>query len=73
MKAQMPIFESRTGGVSEISAAQWLADEYGHPWVRKSWPNEETGTCNSHSIALESQEMELVDADTCRHPPRSGK
>jgi hypothetical protein len=36
-------------------------DEYGHPWVRKSWPNEEEGTCNSHSIALESQEMELVD------------
>jgi len=36
-------------------------DEYGYPWVRKSWPNEEEGTCNSHSIALESQEMELVD------------
>jgi hypothetical protein len=31
MKAQMQIFESRTGGVSEISVAQWLADEYGHP------------------------------------------
>jgi hypothetical protein len=36
-------------------------DEHGHPWVRKSWPNEEEGMCNSHSIALESQEMELVD------------
>ena len=36
-------------------------DEYGHPWIRKSWPNEEEGTCNSHSIALESCEMELAD------------
>lgn len=35
-------------------------DEYGHPWIRKSWPNEE-GTCHSHSIALEAHEMELVD------------
>ena len=36
-------------------------DEYGHPWVRKSWPNEEEGTCNSHSIALDPHEMELVE------------
>ena len=35
-------------------------DEYGHPWIRKSWPNEQEGTCHSHSIALEPQEMELV-------------
>ena len=36
-------------------------DEHGHPWVRKSWANEAEGTCNSHSIALESHEMELVE------------
>jgi hypothetical protein len=36
-------------------------DEHGHPWVRKSWSNEEEGRCHSHSIALEPQEMELVD------------
>lgn len=36
-------------------------DEYGHPWVRKSWPNEDEGKCHAHSIALEPQEMELVD------------
>ena len=36
-------------------------DEYGHPWIRKSWPNEDEGTCHSHSIALESYEMELVE------------
>jgi len=36
-------------------------DEHGHPWVRKLWPNEKEGKCNSHSIALESKEMELVD------------
>jgi hypothetical protein len=35
-------------------------DEYGHPWVRKSWPNETEGTCHSHSVALEPQEVELV-------------
>lgn len=36
-------------------------DEHGHPWVRKSWPNEQEGKCNSHSIALEPHEMELID------------
>ena len=36
-------------------------DEYGQPWISKSWPNEREGTCHSHSIALESNEMELVD------------
>jgi hypothetical protein len=37
-------------------------DEHGHPWIRKSWPNEAEGTCHSHSIALEPQEMELQGA-----------
>ena len=36
-------------------------DEYGQPWVRKSWPNEREGTCRSHSIALDPNEIELVD------------
>jgi hypothetical protein len=36
-------------------------DEYGHPWVRKSWSNDEEGTCSSHSIALDPHEMELVE------------
>ena len=35
-------------------------DEYGHPWIRKSWANEDAGTCRSHSIAAEPQEIELV-------------
>lgn len=35
-------------------------DEYGQPWVRKVWPNEAEGTCNSHSVALEPSEMEYV-------------
>ncbi|RTL19078.1 MAG: hypothetical protein EKK52_13225 [Burkholderiales bacterium] len=35
-------------------------DEYGQPWVRKSWPNEAEGRCHSHSIALEPQEFERV-------------
>jgi hypothetical protein len=37
-------------------------DEYGHPWIRKSWPNDAQGTCHSHSIALEPQEIELQGA-----------
>jgi hypothetical protein len=41
-------------------------DEYGCPWIRKLWPNEEEGMCHSHSIALESHEMELVDDTTRR-------
>ena len=24
-------------------------DDHGQPWVRKSWPNEAQGTCQSHS------------------------
>lgn len=36
-------------------------DEHGHPWVRKSWHNEQEGKCHSHSIALEPHEMERVD------------
>jgi hypothetical protein len=36
-------------------------DEHGHPWVRKSWLDEKEGRCHSHSIALESEEMELID------------
>jgi len=35
-------------------------DEFGQPWVRKSWPNDAEGTCMSHSVALEADEMELV-------------
>ncbi len=35
-------------------------DEFGHPWVRKAWPDEGAGTCQSHSVALDSSEMELI-------------
>jgi hypothetical protein len=35
-------------------------DEYGQPWVRKSWPNEAEGTCMSHSVALEPSEMQYI-------------
>ena len=49
--------QSMIGEVFEIEEI----DEYGHPWIRKSWPNEKEGTCRSHSVALEAQEMELVE------------
>ena len=38
-------------------------DEYGKPWVRKSWPNEAEGKCHSHLIALEPDEMEVVSGN----------
>jgi hypothetical protein len=53
---EKPDVLSMIGEVFEIEEI----DEYGHPWVRKTWPNEEEGTCQSHSIALESREMELI-------------
>ncbi len=36
-------------------------DDYGQPWIRKSWKNQKEGTCNSHSIAVESHEVEIVN------------
>jgi len=50
---------SMIGEVFEIEEI----DEHGHPWIRKSWLDETEGKCHSHSIALESQEMELTDAN----------
>jgi hypothetical protein len=38
-------------------------DEYGRPWIRKSWPDDEEGTCYGHTIALDAHEMELVAGD----------
>jgi len=51
--------------IGEVFAIEEI-DEYGHPWVRKSWPNNEEGKCHSHSIALESIEMELLDSDAAQ-------
>ena len=51
--------------IGEVFAIEEV-DEYGHPWVRKSWPNNEEGKCHSHSIALESIEMELLDSDAAQ-------
>lgn len=45
--------------VGEVFVVEEI-DEYGQPWVRKSWPNEEDGTCQSHSVALEPHEMEFI-------------
>jgi hypothetical protein len=47
---------SMVGEVFEVEEI----DEYGHPWVCKSWPGPTPETCRSHSIALSPQEMELV-------------
>ena len=52
------LVDSMIGEVFEIEEI----DEYGQPWVCKRWPDEEAGTCQSHSIALEPAEMLSVDA-----------
>ena len=48
---------SMIGEVFEIEEI----DEYGKAWISKSWPDETEGTCNSHSIALDPHEIELVE------------
>jgi hypothetical protein len=50
--------------VGEVFVVEEI-DDYGQPWIRKSWPNDAEGTCRSHSIALEPSEMVLVP----RHEP----
>jgi len=35
-------------------------DNYGQPWIRKSWMDSVEGTCRGHSIALEPHEAECV-------------
>lgn len=57
---EKPNVLSMVGDIFEVEEI----DEYGSPWVRKSWPNEVEGTCRSHSIALAPDEMELVDDNT---------
>lgn len=59
---EIPINEKQNvlSMVGEVFEVEEI-DEYGHPWVRKSWPNDAEGTCYSHSIALEPHEMELID------------
>lgn len=59
------LVESMIGEVFEIEEI----DEYGQPWVRKSWPNEEEGTCQSHSIALEPREMLCIASATVSGHP----
>jgi len=51
---------SMVGEVFEVEEI----DEYGYPWIRKSWHDIDNGTCYSHSIALESYEMELAQHES---------
>ena len=55
---EIPDVHSMIGEVFEVEEI----DEYGSPWVRRSWQNVKEGTCCGHSIALAPDEMELVDA-----------
>ena len=35
-------------------------DDYGQPWIRKLWLDAKNSSCQSHSIALEPYEMEVI-------------
>lgn len=49
---------SMIGGVFEV----YEIDEYGSPWVGKGWSSEDGETYRGHHVALDSTEMEVVDA-----------
>jgi hypothetical protein len=36
-------------------------DKYGSPWIGKGWSNPDEGTYHGHTLALDADEMELVD------------
>ena len=46
--------------IGEIFEVQDI-DKDGRPWVSKSWPDDEEGSCFGHTIALDPHEMELID------------
>jgi hypothetical protein len=48
---------SMVGEVLEVEEI----DEDGRPWIRKSWPDGDDGSCYGHSIALDPDEMEVVN------------
>lgn len=48
---------SMIGEVFEV----YEIDEHGSPWIEKGWHFPEDEKYSSHSIALDSNEMELVD------------
>jgi hypothetical protein len=52
--------------IGEIFVIEEIDEDYGQPWIRKSWPNTAKSTCQSHSIALASEEMEIVDTVNSR-------
>ena len=60
---ERPLVESMIGEVFPVEEI----DEYGQPWVRKSWPNDAEGTCVSHSVALQASEMEMVSEPSDQH------
>ncbi len=60
--ASLPLDEiedvrSMIGEVFEV----YEIDEYGSPWVEKVWNYPDKGQCSSHSLALDANEMELVN------------
>ena len=44
--------------IGDVFAVEEI-DEYGQPWVEKSWSDDENH-CHSHSVALEPHEMECA-------------
>ena len=41
--------------VGEVFVIEEIDEDYGQPWIRKSWFNTVEDTCQSHFIALASE------------------
>ena len=56
-KEEVDDLRSMIGEVFEVTEI----DQYGKPWIGKGWSSTEEGQYRGHSLALECDEMELVD------------
>lgn len=56
-KDEVEALRSMVGEIFEVTEI----DEYGKPWIGKAWSSPEEGQYAGHSLALDSEEMELVD------------
>ena len=53
---EVEILRSMVGEVFEVTEI----DQYGKPWIGKSWSSPEKGEYTGHSLALDPTEIELV-------------
>jgi hypothetical protein len=56
---EVEALRSMVGEVFEVTEI----DEYDKPWIGKGWSDPNKGHYTGHSLALASEEMELVDEE----------